>query len=316
MHDPLRQLDLNLLLIFDALYRHGSVAKAANELCISPSAFSHALARLRDSLSDELFVRFGNRMQATIRAEQIAQVVGDALGALSTCLPSTSAFDPATSTQTFVFAATDYTAFALLPMFIAQLQHFAPGLSIKVVYSNGQDSYDDLVAGKVDFVLGFAEEFGSSRDGIGAIECFTDDYVVVVRKDHSTIRSEPSLVQYLSARHVVVTPWNEARGVIDRALEKLGLHRNIAVQLPSLMAAPFIVGSSDLLITLPHRAALALSTAAAVRLFPTPFSAPQNVLKVFFNVKHSKIAGHNWVSKQILQAIHEQKDILEASSLQ
>lgn len=307
MHDALRRLDLNLLLVFDALYRHGSVAGAANELSISPSACSHALARLRDSLSDELFVRFGNRMQATVRAEQIAQVVSNALGTLSACLPSASAFDPATSTQSFVFAATDYTAFALLPMFIARLQQFAPGLSIKVVYSNGQDSHDDLIAGKIDFALGFAEEFGSSRDGVEAIECFTDDYVVVVRQDHPAIQSAPSLAQYLAARHIVVTPWNEPRGVIDRTLEKLGLRRNIAVQLPSLMAAPFIVGSSDLLITLPHRAALALSAAAAVRLFPTPFPAPQNVLKVLLNAKYSKTPGHRWLREQILQAIRAQQ---------
>jgi DNA-binding transcriptional LysR family regulator len=175
MHNKLRRLDLNLLLVFDALYRHGSITGAANELSISPSAFSHALARLRHSLSDALFVRTGNRMQPTIRAGQIALVVTEVLGALSGCLSAAERFDPATSTQSFVFAATDYTAFVLLPLFIARLQQAAPGLSIQVVYSNGQDSYDELIAGKIDFALGFTEAPGAGKDGIETIECFTDD---------------------------------------------------------------------------------------------------------------------------------------------
>jgi hypothetical protein len=71
MHDRLRRIDLNLLLVFDALFRHRSVVSAAEELCLSSSACSHALSRLRSALGDELFVRFGNGMQPTARAEQI-----------------------------------------------------------------------------------------------------------------------------------------------------------------------------------------------------------------------------------------------------
>ena len=308
MHNILKHLDLNLLLVFDALYRHGSVAGAANELSISPSAFSHALARLRDSLSDELFIHFGNRMQPTVRAEQIATVVTDVLAALSGCLSANADFNPATSTQSFVFAATDYTAFALLPVFIARLQQYAPGLCIRVVYSNERDSHEELISGKIDFALGFSEEFGSSKEGVEAIECFTDEYVVVARKEHPAIQTAPSLEQYLDARHIVVTPWNEPKGVIDRTLEKLGLSRKVAVQLPSLMAAPFIVGSSDLLITLPFHAAVTLSVAAAVRLFPTPFPAPKNVLKVLLNAKYARTQGHMWVREQILLAIQDQQN--------
>ena len=315
MHNVLRRLDLNLLLVFDALYRHGSVAAAANELSISPSAFSHALARLREGLSDELFIRTGNRMQPTVRAGQIAAVVTDALAALSGCLSANADFDPATSTQSFVFAATDYTAFALLPLFIARLQQYAPGLSIRVVYSNERDSHEELISGNIDFALGFSEEFGSGKEGVEAIECFSDDYVVVARKDHPAIQSAPSLEQYLAARHIVVTPWNEPTGVIDRTLEKLGLSRKVAVQLPSLMAAPFIVGSSDLLITLPFHAAVTLRAAAAVRLYPTPFPAPKNVLKVLLNAKYARTQGHLWVREQILLAIQDQQDGSRSATL-
>ncbi|MCH3719038.1 LysR family transcriptional regulator, partial [Campylobacter lari] len=73
---------MNLLLVFDALVRLGSVAAAAEELAMSPSACSHALTRLRGALSDPLFVRYGSGMQPTARAQAMAPVIGQALQAL------------------------------------------------------------------------------------------------------------------------------------------------------------------------------------------------------------------------------------------
>ncbi|MCB6185072.1 LysR family transcriptional regulator [Leeia sp. TBRC 13508] len=303
MHHDLGRIDLNLLLVFDSLYRHESVVGAADELSISPSAFSHALTRLRDALSDPLFMRYGNRMQPTIRAEQIAPVVAEALSALSGCLSTKTGFDPLTSTKSFVFAATDYTAFALLPMLIAHLQQVAPGLRTKVIYSNGRDSQAELKTGEIDFALGLDDELGSIASGIDTIDCFVDEYVVVVRKDHPTIHADITLEQYLDARHIVVTPWNEPKGVIDRTLEKLGHRREVSVQLPSLMAAPFIVGSTDLLITLPKRVATTLQAAASVKLLTPPFKTPNNILKIHSSAKYATNLGHKWIKEQILRAI-------------
>ena len=111
----LHQLDLNLLLLFDALYRHRSVSRAANEVCLSQSAFSHALARLRTRLQDELFIRIDNVMQPTHKAELIAIQLGRALPLMQQALNETSEFDPATSSLELTFTATDFTQFSLLP---------------------------------------------------------------------------------------------------------------------------------------------------------------------------------------------------------
>ncbi|HEJ2192155.1 TPA: LysR family transcriptional regulator, partial [Pseudomonas aeruginosa] len=132
MHPLLRRLDLNLLLVFDALYRHRNVGTAASELAISASAFSHALGRLRQGLDDELFLRQGNRMQPTQRAEHLAAAVAAALRALGEGLEEWRPFVPGQSQRTFVFAATDYTAFALLPPLMNRLQHSAPGVRLRL----------------------------------------------------------------------------------------------------------------------------------------------------------------------------------------
>ena len=188
MHEALRRLDMNLLLVFDALVRLGSVAAAAEELAMSPSACSHALTRLRGALSDPLFVRYGSGMQPTARAQGMAPVIGQALQALGGSLEGARPFAPGDSTQAFVFAATDYTAYAVLPALAARLRTLAPRLRVRAVYSTRQDSFDDLAAGRAHFALGFNEGQAALPEGVQARDGFTDDYVVVARRDHPEIR--------------------------------------------------------------------------------------------------------------------------------
>lgn len=184
MHPLLRRLDLNLLLVFDALYRHRNVGTAASELAISASAFSHALGRLRQGLDDELFLRQGNRMQPTQRAEHLAAAVAAALRALGEGLEEWRPFVPGQSQRTFVFAATDYTAFALLPPLMNRLQHSAPGVRLRLVNAERKLSVEALASGRIDFALGYDEEHERLPEGIQAHDWFADRYVVVARRDH------------------------------------------------------------------------------------------------------------------------------------
>ncbi|MEX3993001.1 LysR family transcriptional regulator [Paraburkholderia sp. EG286A] len=309
MHAALRRLDLNLLLVFDALYRHRSVAAAADELALSASACSHALSRLRGTLGDDLFVRYGSAMQPTALADQISQAVADALRLLSDNLGSAGPFVPATSTQTFTLAATDFTAFALLPGLMARLQALAPDLRVNVVYSSHRDSLEDLAAGRAHFALSFADADSTSCEGVESLDCFTDEYVVAARKPHPRVSDSLSIEQYLHEKHVAVLPWTSSGSVIDAALMKSGYRRRVAVQLPSLMAAPFIVANTELLLTLPRRAAEQLSKATPLAIFPTPFESPGYTLRVYFHIRHAGIAAHAWMREQLIRALDEGHDL-------
>jgi DNA-binding transcriptional LysR family regulator len=98
MHHALRRLDLNLLPVFDAIYRHRSVRAAAEELAMSTSALSHALSRLRVTLNDPLFYREGHRMCPSVYATQLAPAIATALKSLNQELTPQPAFDAASST--------------------------------------------------------------------------------------------------------------------------------------------------------------------------------------------------------------------------
>jgi DNA-binding transcriptional LysR family regulator len=302
MHSNLRRLDLNLLLVLDALLRLRSVTAAANELAISASACSHALSRLRQTLGDELFVRQGNRMQPTQRAEQIAESLQAALQMLTDSISQGQRFDPSSSERIFTLAATDYTAFAILPSVMARLQFSAPKLQIQVLYSSQPMALLELAAGRIDFVLGFADANEVLPEGVQAFDWFSDDYVVIARQQHQQLQGELSFASYLAARHVVVTPWPQTRAVIDQVLDALAVQRHVAVQLPSVLAAAFIVAQSELLMTIPRRAAQTLSQAAGLCVYPAPFAIPAYTLKVYGLSKYASTDAHLWL-RQELQSI-------------
>ncbi|MDG9780586.1 LysR family transcriptional regulator [Metapseudomonas otitidis] len=302
MHHLLRRLDLNLLLAFDALHRHRNVSTAASELAISASAFSHALARLRQALDDELFLRQGNRMQPTQRAEQLAGPVAAALRTLGEGLEQWDPFDPARSQRTFVFAVTDYTAFALMPALMERLQRLAPGIQLRLVHAERKVSIDDLASGRIDFALGYGEEQDQLPAGIQALDWFSDAYQVIARCDHPRVQGAPDLDAYLAERHAVVTPWNEPSGVIDQVLARMGLRRDVALWLPSVLAAPFIIGASDLLMTAPGHAAETLRDVAGIALYPAPFAIPRYTLRLYSHARYAGRDAHAWMLEQ-LQAL-------------
>lgn len=295
----LRKVDLNLLLIFDSIYRHGSVAEASRELALSPSALSHALNRLRQAFGDLLFIRTGGRMMPTVKAIGMAVNISSALRSISFCLHDPERFDPENSRATFTLAATDYTAAAILPALVARVSRLAPGITIKLIYSRDFNADDDLLSGKVDFALGFEEEEKHSRNGIDSMLCFTDDYAVAVRRGHPDIKNFLTHELYISAGHVVVRPWLESRCVIDRYLESQHARRKIVVELPSLMIAPLIVSQTDLVITLPRRGISSVFDMKDLVVFAPPFPTPQYELKVYYRAAPGNSPGQVWMREQI-----------------
>lgn len=301
MHLDLRKLDLNLLLVFHALFIHRSVTAAAQALSLSPSALSHALARLRDAIGDELFVRLDNQMQPTLRAEQIAETVSQALAQLSAGLSLNQRFDPASSMRHFVISASDYTAFAILPRLINHLQHVAPHITLRMVNTGQKLAIAELAAGHIDFALGYDEERTPLPAGMEELDWLQDDYVAIASKQHSRIRRKLTLAAYLKARHVVVTPWNESRGVIDYVLDGMALQRQVAVQLPNVLVAPFIIAGGDLVMTLPRLAAVTLAQAADIAIYPAPFAIPPYTLKIYSHSKYARSAAHLWLRQQMME---------------
>ena len=241
-------------------------------------------------------------MQPTPRAQELADGISQALQLLADRIGDAHEFDPATSEHTFVFAATDFTTYALLPSVVTAVEREAPGVRMRVIPSQSRDVLTDLVQG-AHFVLGFSDEVSSVPADIERLEAPSDDYAVVARRGHPRLGKRLTLNRYLAEHHVVVRPWRNEASVIDTALAAQGHTRTVAIELPSVMAAPFIVTGTDHLITLPRQAAHQLAASAQVVVHEAPFPTPHYIPTVYYQRRHMHLAWHRWMRNRLLSAI-------------
>lgn len=302
MHFIPHGFDLNLLAVFDALYRYGNVAKAADSLFISPSAFSHALNRLREALNDPLFIRMQGKMVPTKRAEEIAPSITESLKLLSSHLFELGNFEPLTSDYEFVIATTDYTAFIILPLLLERLRKVAPNIKLKFISEKKEESFRNLSIGTVDLIIGYAEQDEVLPQTIDVYECFSDDYVVVAPKG---LYSSMTLQDYSSASHIRISSWNTHNGIIDETLRAEGIVRNIALELPNMMITPYLMASSDLIITLPNRAINLLKQGHSIDIFKLPIEIPKYKINLYCNNRDKIRPPQTWLIKEITSLFTE-----------
>jgi len=296
----LHQLDLNLLVLFDALFQHRSVSIAAQKLCLSQSAFSHGIARLRERLNDPLFVRVNNTMEPTPRAVELADYLSSAFPLLERGLNTPSDFDPLTSEMTFKLIATDYTEFCLLPKLLQHFEKIAPNVTLKVLPANHISPNEHLENNDINFVLGFNHHtFKSST-----IEHFTwlnEGYCTISRKSHPALNGSLTLENFLTLSHLLIAPWGEKQGIVDLTLAKNKMSRKIAIQLPSLLVAPHIIEKTDHLLTLPKLAAKQISQYVAIDIYEPPIDIPFYQLNVYWHKINANKASQKWFIEQVKQ---------------
>jgi DNA-binding transcriptional LysR family regulator len=309
MHHVLRRLDLNLLPIFDAVYRHRSVKLAAAELSMSTSALSHALTRLREFLKDPLFYREGHKMCPSVYAHQLAPHITASLSALNQYLSPVQPFDPLRSTESFRIAVTDYTAFCVFPGLMKEMQKTAPGINFELCHLPHNPALTELLAGEIDLALSFSEPDEVRDPDLEEIDLFSDEFVVI----SNTRRLSLTLDEYLSAGHLVVTPWNEKKGLLDTHLARMGLERRITLKTPSMLGSPFIVAESELLMAIPSFVAGKIEQVANVKIFKLPYDAPHFTVKIYSHRRSGKKSSTDWLKENILRGIQGRNELSQIS---
>src|SRR4051794_7880413 len=248
-HEKLAAFDLNLLRVFDALLISGSVSAAASRLNLSQPATSAALARLRKSFGDPLFVRNGNRMVATSLAQELRPRVAHILQEIGEALSSSAHFTAATTSRRFRIGANDYATLVLLAPLAQRFQREAPRATLEIMPLTATPQ-TGLDTRELDLVI--ADRW-YARDIRDLETLFHETYVSVARVDHPRLSRKPSLEEFLSAEHALISSYGSIPGVVDHALEAMGRTRRIALTVPHYVVAPSVVLRTNLIMTLPRR---------------------------------------------------------------
>ena len=246
----LNQLDLNLLLIFDALMEKRRVRDVATSVGLSQPAVSSALRRLRETLGDELFLRSSDGMVPTPFAEQIAVPVAEALATLENSLWHRDRFDPLDADRMFRIAMSDIGEIYFLPRLLATLQERAPGVQLETVRSVGDDLRGGMLAGRIDLAIGL---LSGLQGGFRQRRLFQQSYVCLLRRDHPALQDNLPPDWFQQADHVVVRAEGTGHGEVDQIINRAGIVRNVVLHVPHFVALGYILQNTDLIATVPQK---------------------------------------------------------------
>ncbi len=295
-----RTLDLNLLVVFDAVAQARSVTRAATRLNMSQPAISHALARLRAALQDELFVRTPDGMEPTPFAKRLAGPVRAALQGLSAVLEGAAEFDPATAGRSFVIALDNRAALVLAAPIAAAVAAEAPGVSLDLRPSGTMDLVQRLDHSELDLALG---GFAASNERFADLRLFEDGFAALVRRGHPATRTELSLAALGDYPHLVLSSTGEKTDFLDAELARHGLARHVALRAP-LLAATAVLTQSDMITVLGERTAQAFALIAPLEVIRLPFASPQVVTAMLWHRRLDDVPAHRWLRSLVLRVAH------------
>jgi DNA-binding transcriptional LysR family regulator len=295
----LANIDLNLLVVFDALVAEGHATRAAERIGLTQPAVSHALNRLRALFGDPLFVRSPRGMVPTSLAQDIAPSVRSILEQVEGVLRGGRAFDPAASTRQFVLGLSDYAAFVLLPRLTVRLDQEAPGVSLVVRNTSRSVGLPMLEDGTVELIAGnFPEPPTHMREEL----LYEEDFICAGRGDHPNLGEPLDLNRYLALRHLQVSMKGNPSGYVDAVLAEKGLKRNVAVTVGHFLMAPMLVDASYLVATEPRRLFTPLASRLPLRLLPPPIDIPLFRVVQTWHSRHDADSGHQWL-RRILREV-------------
>jgi LysR family transcriptional activator for leuABCD operon len=294
----LRAIDLNLLTIFDAIMREKQMSRAAEQLHMTQPAVSHALARLRTTFDDELFIRTRKGMQPTQKAQTLAVPIRNALQQIQQALDADHAFDPLTAQRCFKIAFAQYGEMSLLPGLLQKLSQLSHAISIHSVSEASGDALEQLRDGNLDFCFDLQPPQDERLD---YCLCDEETWVVIASKDNPKYGTTISPQQYFQAQHIVLAIKGEKKQLIEKTMVNLGGERKVLAEAQQLIAIPSLVMQTDAIATIPKKLAQFPLYQKQLKQLEMPFTLPNAPFYLIWHKAANKDQGHQWLKQLILQ---------------
>ena len=279
----------------------GSIAGAADEVGLSPSAVSHALARLRIMLNDQLFHRTADGVEPTERAKEISQEVERGLGFISSAISLQHQFVPNEANRVFTMQITDYVSGFILPRLAERLQKDAPGVSVDILpFSISTDSVWDRVDVQIRLTPGRLQP-----EQVRSQRLVADDIVVLMRPDHPDAHKPMTADLYAALPHVKLSQSATGTTVIDDVLAARGLERHMAMTVSSWFDIPDIVANSDLIAIAPRRLLQLDPRLKHLHSAPLPLDEVVFSFDLCWDLRTEREPGQQWLRKLISELFQE-----------
>jgi DNA-binding transcriptional LysR family regulator len=298
----LKDLDLKLLVVFEAIYSTGNISRAADKLAMSQPAVSNLLARLRDLVGDPLFARGQRGVQPTVKAQAMIGPVREALGLIGRQFGQTGAIDLATYRRTFRISMMDPLEPLLLPPVLNLIADRAPGVSIEGIMPRPEFA-QDILSGTLELAC-FAYPLTSPE--IVVVPICPVDVVVVARRNHAKIKETLDLDTFRALDHLALV--SELRNLtqVDRELLVHDVKRRVVYSVSRVWSMPAIVAETDLVCMLPRAFAMHVAPIFNLAVYEPPVKLPEQYMYMMWHAKMESDPGHEWL-RGMLQAVARER---------
>jgi DNA-binding transcriptional LysR family regulator len=291
----MKDVDLNLLTVFDAIMSEQSISRAATRLAMTQPAVSNSLSRMRVTYNDPLFMKAGRGVKATPKAEQLWQEVRLPLQVLRNAVrPPT--FQPAEARRRFRLGTTDLMTMVLWPGLRQLIEKEAPGIDILAVPYTSQHTERLLSNGEADFVFGVFENLSSEYR---SKPLYANDYVCAMRKSHPLANGTLTMKRFLSADHLLISLSGDPLDMVDELLAQQGLKRRVAMTVNQFLSVPMLLAESDLICLAPRIAVIGCPMTEGLHLTKPPLELASSVVSMAWHARADRDPGHIWLRQSI-----------------
>jgi DNA-binding transcriptional LysR family regulator len=298
-------VDLNLFLVFQAIYITRSATLAGDRICMSQSGVSNALKRLRERFDDPLFVRTPDGMIPTAVASKLIEPIEQGLAKLNQAIEQSRRFDAGTSDQLFRIAMNDIGQLAIMPQLLAAARAIAPGVRFETVEASPANCRQFMIDGRVNLAIGSWAPLGS---GMYQQSLFKDGYVALLSSEHPLQSEKIELSEYLAADHIVYKPSGASYDALHDILADLNFldKRKVVLTAAHSLGLATMVATSNLILSVPHRLAKAMIFARKdLRIAQLPFDVPQFPIRQQWHEQYHSEAGHQWLRRLVFEQLSD-----------
>jgi DNA-binding transcriptional LysR family regulator len=292
----IRRVDLTVLLVFLGLMREGKGTLVGAQMGLTQSSISHALKRLREVFGDELFMRRPYGLEPTAFALALQPRIASIVETLKEALSGPPAFEPETSEQRVRMAAFDYELATILPPLVKCLRGNAPGLKIVAEAVARREVHAHLANGGIDMAIGY---YWENDPDMVKTALYEENYLVVAASGHPALSGD--LPAYAAARHVVVSPTGDLRGIVDNALEAKGMRREVAVAVPMFFPGLAVAAQGGMVATLPKRFVEQFAAAFGLASAAPPLALRSFTVSAMWHRRNARNPLHLWLLEQLKQ---------------
>jgi DNA-binding transcriptional LysR family regulator len=300
---PMDKFDLNLLRAFDAVWRHGHLGVASEELGLSQPALSYALKRLRESVGDPLFLKVSGGMQPTARAMHLAPVVQSVLASIREHVLVAPSFDWKSDRRSFSIAMSDLGEMVFLPKLLGRVMSEAPFVDVRSISLPHRGVVTALQKGEVDLAIGYFPDIAGSD--LLQQRLFRHGFVCLVRAEHPAIDGRLTQKQFQDLPHAVVRSEGRSQELVEQYLAQHGIRRRELLRSPHFLSIPMVIASTDLIVTLPQPVGEVFARIVDLQILQPPYPIPSFDIKQYWHRSQHADPGNRWLRALVFELLAE-----------